>query len=106
MPSRYRAPRPIRRRRLFLFSLKVMPRARDSTPAKAADATSSLAAGSAGHMGLHAFLHLFHRDIFFVRGQMPDMSERIDHGADSIAVKLVRQSFLYRRTRCDRLIEN
>src|SRR2546430_5714479 len=94
------APAPM----IFVL-IKVMPRARDSTPAKPADATSSLAAGSAGHMGFHAFLHLFDRDIFFVRRQMPDMSERIDHRADSIAVKLVLQSFLYRRTVCDRSIE-
>src|SRR2546421_13085348 len=82
-----------------------MPRARDSTPVKGASATSSLAGRSAGRMGLHAFLHLFHRNIFFVRGQMPDMSEWIDHRSHSIAIEFVLQSFLDSRAGIHGLIE-
>src|SRR6266516_2369293 len=86
--------------------MKVMPRARDSTPVKAAGAMSSLAGGSLGRMGLDAFLHLCHRNILFVRGEMPDMSEGIDHCSDSITVEFILQSFFDGRAGADGLLED
>ena len=55
-------------------------------------------------MDFHALLHLFDRNIFFMRRQMPDVSERIDHCADSIAIEFVLQSFLHTSAGGDRLI--
>ena len=56
--------------------------------------------------GFRTPLHLFRRDVFLVRRDMPDMAERIDDCAVAIAIELVLQRFLHRRTGFDGVIEN
>src|SRR5712664_2541428 len=61
---------------------------------------------SATVSSLGALFHLFHRHIFFVSRNMPDVSEGIRHRAEAIAVELVRHGFLNRSAGSNRLIKD
>src|SRR5690242_13918578 len=54
----------------------------------------------------HAPLDLFRRHVLDVRGDRPDVTERIDERAAAIAVELVGHRFPFRSTRGQRLAED
>ena len=47
------------------------------------------------NIGLHAFLHLLGRDVFFMRGHPPEMPERILELARAVAVKLIHDGLAF-----------
>src|SRR2546423_5029409 len=53
-----------------------------------------------------ATFQLFRRDIFFMCREMPNMTKWIEDSSHAITIELVLQSFLDRRSRGYRLIEN
>src|SRR5581483_3878782 len=45
---------------------------------------------------LRASLHLLRRNVFLVRGDVPNVTERIDHRSHAVAIEFVLQCFLHR----------
>src|SRR5215467_10188004 len=60
---------------------------------------------AARHHRRHALLHLLHRHILLVRGNGPDVAERIDKCPGAIAVELILDLLLHRGTGSDGLRE-
>ena len=56
--------------------------------------------------GRHAPVHLFHRDVFLVRRDGPDVTKRIRQSSGTIAVELILQRLDFGRARIDRLLLN
>jgi len=57
-------------------------------------AEAKLLVTARGVRGFHALLHLFHRDVFFVRRDGPYVPERIGECACAVAIKLIFHALL------------
>ena|SRR5438874_13512511 len=56
--------------------------------------------------GFRTPLHLFRRDVFLVRRDMPDVAERIDNATIAVSIELVLQRFFDGRAGGHGLIED